>query len=247
MDSTSLIRLTANIKTTLRHLTNPRTLLALLFLVNARSLPFAHHLRFALQIFQTRWNLRGRKRVIVGPGDKLTVLPPYDDVWATRSLDYRVFPDDVDWNIHMNNSHYYKNLDFARTDWALAILGGRFMRENRLMNAGVVCFFKKELKPLQKFRIETRLLSYGPKWIYIEHRFLTGSSNKPILHTVAISKVVLKKRSGKTIPFDETLDELGYSHASEDVALSKAREEKRLEGLKAAEALMNCEEELLKL
>ncbi|KAJ3053807.1 hypothetical protein HK097_003323 [Rhizophlyctis rosea] len=246
MDTTVLSRATLRLTSLLKRLASPKFLLLVLFLANIRSAPFAHHIRFFAQIFQTQWSLRNRKRVAIENGDQLKVLPPYDDFWASRTLHFRVFPDDVDWNIHMNNSHYYKNLDFARTDFALAILGKEFMKLNRMMNAGVVCFFKKELKPLQKFRIVTRLLSYGPKWMYIEHRFVSGSTSNPTVHTVAISKVVLKQRNGKTIPFAEALTSLSYVKSDEDPQIAQAREEKRGAGWKAAEALMTCEEELLK-
>ncbi|KAJ3300709.1 hypothetical protein HK104_007610 [Borealophlyctis nickersoniae] len=259
----------------------PSTVLLALVLVNIRSAPFAHNLRFLLQALQTAYSLRNRKRVLVTPTKELKVLPPYDDVWATRTLRYRVWPDDVDMNIHMNNSHYNKNLDFARTDWALAIFGGKFLKEAKIHNAGVMTFFRRELKPFQQFDIETRLLTYGEcvlttkrvgdgrrelhrvgrgngrwpmpvvsdpdtegkrsiwgKWVYVEHRFKVNTT----VHCLAITKIVFKQRSGKTIPFADVLLRLGYAHETEAPEVTKAREEKRKRGWKVAESLLAAEE-----
>ncbi|KAI8994357.1 HotDog domain-containing protein [Gaertneriomyces semiglobifer] len=204
---------------------HPKFLAALVLLFNLRSLPFAHHIRFAYQVVLTRLFNR----------PKFVKLAPEQRLWAPCNLAYRVLPDDMDWNLHMNNASYNKHLDFARTDWAVSVLGD-LVRKYTPMNAGVCCWFKKELSPFEKFVIESSLLSYEEKWFYVQHRFVTYSNKgkQPVVHCVAVSKLVLKETSGKTLPFPEAVKQLG-------IVDDTARRER---GKEVMEMLMMSEEGL---
>ncbi|KNC99379.1 uncharacterized protein SPPG_05623 [Spizellomyces punctatus DAOM BR117] len=206
--------------------TRPRLLAFALLLFNIRSLPFAHHLRLSKHIVQA--GLRRRWR-------------PAATIWAPQYLTYRVWPDDMDWNLHMNNSTYNKHLDYARTDWAIAILGLDFNRKVMIMVGGVQSFFMRELGPLQKYAIESTLLGYDEKWIYVQHRFISTTPHKPsTVHCIAISKLVLKEPNGKTLPFGQALHIIGCAEA-----MSPHNEERRLRGMAIMRGFVDGEQMLL--
>ena len=65
-----------------------------------RSLPFVYHLRFLFYVALGKWRGRCAKRPA--------------NVQEESTLSFRVYPDDVDFNLHMGNSSYNKLCDFAR-------------------------------------------------------------------------------------------------------------------------------------
>lgn len=88
----------------------------------------------------------------------------------------RVWPGDVDANIHMNNGRYQALADLGRISW--------FLRSGVLTRAGrqralpvvsdVVAKFRRELRLWQPFVIETRLAGWEQRYLFLEHRFLVG-------------------------------------------------------------------------
>ncbi|KAJ3033207.1 hypothetical protein HDV00_006650 [Rhizophlyctis rosea] len=143
----------------------------------------------------------------------------------------------------MNNARYNQTIDLARADWVLAIMGDPFMRRHWIAVVGTTCFFKKDLKMGQKFVVRTRLLSYGPKWIYIQHLFVTKSDSKsPVVHCMAISKCVFKKRSGKTVPMEDAMVAVGYAQKDEGDDVKARRTELREKGWKIVKGLVEAEE-----
>lgn len=68
------------------------------------------------------------------------------------------------------------------------------------------------------------------KWFYLQHRFL--SADFKTIHCIAISKLVLKHPSGKTLPFASALDIIGFP----------INEERRIKGMNKVEGLVGSEE-----
>ena len=88
--------------------------------------------------------------------------------------EFRVWPHDIDVFGHMNNGRYLQIMDVARADWMLrtGVLGA--MRSNRwsaVLGGGVVRF-RRSLRPMQRYRVRTRLVCWDDRWFYHEHVFL---------------------------------------------------------------------------
>jgi acyl-CoA thioesterase FadM len=89
-------------------------------------------------------------------------------------IDYRVWPNDLDLNMHMNNGRYLTLMDLGRlqlmmrTGLAIHILKNGWMP----VLGGASVRFRRPLTPFSRFTLTTRLLSWDEKWFYIEHRFL---------------------------------------------------------------------------
>lgn len=134
---------------------------------------------------------------------------------------------ETDYNLHKSNSIYFFDLDVARTDLlaalrAQAIDGGLYKEYKKgvqVLLAGTSCTFKKEIKPGAAFEVQSRVLAWDKKWLYIVTHFVEkrkgGNSPNykpwkkvddgktvqasPLIYATAISKCVVK--SGRlTVP-----------------------------------------------
>jgi hypothetical protein len=74
-------------------------------------------------------------------------------------------------------------------------------------NAGVFTLFKKEIPPLSPYTIQTRIWTWNEKWLFLQHRFLLDEKN---IVCVAVSKIVFKRASGKTVPPMNIFDLCGH-------------------------------------
>lgn len=107
---------------------------------------------FLVLMFQSR----GKK---AGPMETTTV-------WS------RVMPNDLDLNRHVNNGRVLTIADLGRIDWFLrtGLLRVALKRGWAPIVGDATARFVKELKLFERFRIESRILSWGAKWTFLEHR-----------------------------------------------------------------------------
>jgi acyl-CoA thioesterase FadM len=91
-------------------------------------------------------------------------------------LTFRVWPNDCDLNLHLNNGRYLTFMDLGR----LHLIARRWMP---VLSAAEMNFIRP-LRPLQKFDLVTRLLSWDEKYFYIEQRFEAGGK----LHAIGMVK-----------------------------------------------------------
>jgi acyl-CoA thioesterase FadM len=88
-------------------------------------------------------------------------------------ISLRVWPNDLDLNLHMNNGRYLSLMDLGRVDvmfhsGAFALWFKRGWQP--LVAASTVRHFKS-LALFQGFEIRTRILGWDEKWVYFEQRF----------------------------------------------------------------------------
>lgn len=90
----------------------------------------------------------------------------------TAVLDMRVWPTDLDVNLHMNNGRYLAVFDLGRLDLMVRIGGLRPMLRNRWrpVLAGIVVRYRRQLGPLARFRLSTRLIGWDDRWFFMEQR-----------------------------------------------------------------------------
>ncbi|MEO1244173.1 MAG: thioesterase family protein [Pseudomonadota bacterium] len=116
----------------------------------------------------------------------------YRDVLVSR---HRVWPSDVDLFGHMNNGRYLQVMDVSRSAWMLRAGVARAMLRNRwsAVIGGAVVRFRRTLKPLQTYRLETRLLSWDERWWFLQHRFIDEEGRSVAM---AIARCALRDRDG---------------------------------------------------
>ncbi|MDO6775099.1 thioesterase family protein [Shewanella sp. 3_MG-2023] len=132
------------------------------------------------------------------------------DFLGTSRISYRALPLDCDINMHLTNSRYPAFLDLART-YMIAEMGlmKRFLKLKWLpiVNASEFTFIK-DIKPLEKFDIETKIVGWDEKYFYIEQRFVSNRGVHCIAHVRGV--FVCK---GKQVPISKLIAEAGYDGA----------------------------------
>ncbi|KAL3433446.1 hypothetical protein BDV09DRAFT_172002 [Aspergillus tetrazonus] len=104
---------------------------------------------------------------------------------------------ECDYNLHKSNSTFFSDLDINRTQLMMAhfkhVLSTASMpgktktandngddqeRKRPLMMAmgGVSCLFHREIKPLQRYEVWSRVLAWDEKWVYVVSYFVKKGS-----------------------------------------------------------------------
>lgn len=95
-------------------------------------------------------------------------------VLETSSLRFHVLPNDLDFNMHMNNGRYLTIMDFGRFDLMIRTGLAKKAFKNSLapILGSAKIRYRIPLKPFQAFDLETRTLCWDEKWVYMEQRFI---------------------------------------------------------------------------
>jgi acyl-CoA thioesterase FadM len=139
---------------------------------------------------------------------------PRIDVLDTTCIRLRVWPNDLDLNLHVNNGRYLALADIARMHWFVrsgAVGVARGQRAAPIVG-DAVAKFRRDLKPFQKFEIHSRMLGWDTRWGFMEHRFVRHGR---VLGVVAV-RGVFKGPNGPIAP-QVFLDALGIPHAAPEL------------------------------
>lgn len=163
-----------------------------LLLANIKSFPLVWHVRvFAPAIWARAVArpsihplipfIRSNKHPTTTPGVppklRLDALPLGRDIFLDKTVvSLRASFDDCDFNGHLSNSSYAKNLDFAR----MQHLSGRFLRMHfdgaRMALGGSAFTYHAEIPALSKYEIEMSVGAWDDKWLYVVARFMSPSA-----------------------------------------------------------------------
>jgi len=130
-------------------------------------------------------------------------------------LHLRVLPNDLDFNLHMNNGRYLTLMDLGRID--LTIRGGLlpFIRKNKWapLLGNCTIRFRRSLAPFQKYTLRTRLMCWDDKWLYMMQSFETADGK---IAALALVRGLFAGSAG-TIPPNELLALVGVTQSSPPV------------------------------
>lgn len=128
----------------------------------------------------------------------------YFDVARTRM---RVLPTDLDIFRHMNNGVYLSLFDIGRFEllhrarlWKAFIQRGWYP-----VVASETVTFRKSLTLWQAFVIESRIIGFDERAVYLEHRAVVGAE----IYAQAFIRARFTKRSGGTVSVREIIDVVG--------------------------------------
>jgi acyl-CoA thioesterase FadM len=108
---------------------------------------------------------------------KLLFLLPFvrrQTLFEPGNLRFRVWPNDCDINLHLNNGRYLTFMDLGRVHLLAQIGLLRELVRRRwapVLSAAEINFIRP-INPLRKFALVTRLLTWDEKYFYIEQRFM---------------------------------------------------------------------------
>jgi len=140
--------------------------------------------------------------------------------FGVSRLSMRVWPNDLDVNLHMNNGRYLTVMDIGRLDLIMRMGLMRAARRHRWMpvlSASKVRF-RRELRLFQKFTLETRILWWARTHFVMEHRVVIASgAHAGQIATVALMLGDLYDRANRRfVPVDELMQAIGVSATSPD-------------------------------
>jgi acyl-CoA thioesterase FadM len=115
----------------------------------------------------------------------------------------RVWPNDIDFNLHMNNGRYLNVMDYGRTHLlARTRLLEHIIRSRWQPLVGAVWMtYRRSLPLFAEFWLSSRLLCWDERWFYLEQTF-TGREGLAAMGWV---KGILRDTSGNVAP-QEVLD-----------------------------------------
>jgi acyl-CoA thioesterase FadM len=140
-------------------------------------------------------------------GLTLQFRPPIEPL-GTSVLVFRVWPNDLDVNIHMNNGRFLSVMDLGRFDLSFRTGLGKAMLRNRWMPlvGGVTIRYRRSLDPFERYELHTRLLGWDAKWFYLEQRFLKRGGD---LAAEGVVRALFRGKDGN-VPAAEVLSQMSY-------------------------------------
>ncbi|HEY8580580.1 MAG TPA: thioesterase family protein [Beijerinckiaceae bacterium] len=142
------------------------------------------------------------------------LAPPF----AVSRLRFRVLPNDLDVNAHMNNGRYFTIMDLGRLDLMLRTGLAATARRMRWMPvlSAAKARFRRELRPFQAYRLETRILWWSDTQFVMEHRFIAASpAGGETAHCVALLLGGLYARAERRfVPVERLFASMGVADAS---------------------------------
>lgn len=88
----------------------------------------------------------------------------------------RVWPMDLDFNLHQNNGRYLSCMDIGRMDMAFRAGLHKPMLKHKwmpLLGSSTIRYFRS-LAPFQKFELITRIAGWDEKWLFMEQTFIAA-------------------------------------------------------------------------
>jgi acyl-CoA thioesterase FadM len=145
---------------------------------------------------------------LIRVGLSLIGAPRVDLLAATR-VRLRVWPNDLDLNIHVNNGRYLALADIGRMHWFVSTGVLAIARQQKVFPVvgDAIAKFRRDLKLGQSFEIHTRLMGWNHKWGFLEHRFVR---NHRVIGVVAIRGIF----NGPKGPLDPGVLLAELAHAS---------------------------------
>ena len=95
------------------------------------------------------------------------------DLLDKLSTKHRVLPNDLDLLGHMNNGRYLTVADGARVELLIRAGVWKKMKQNKIypVLAGETIQFRKSLEPFESYKIDTKVIAWDERFIYIEHKY----------------------------------------------------------------------------
>lgn len=141
-----------------------------------------------------------------------------NDLTRPMRLRLRVYPNDLDFNGHMNNGRYLTLMDLGRLHLVFRTgLMGIVQREKLAPTlAAAQMRYRMQLLPFQPFDLETRVLCWDDKWVYMEQRFLyvKGPKAGAVAAIGLVKGAFYDRRTKTTMPTSDLLAKIGQTRES---------------------------------
>ena len=141
--------------------------------------------------------------------------------FGVSRLTFRVWPHDLDTNLHLNNGRYLTLADLGRTDLLIRMGLIKLVLKEGLqpMLSGSAIRYRRELRPFQPFTLESRILCWRGTSFVMEHRFLAKDRNGEITtHALAwVRGGLYDKKIRQFVPAERLAQAVGYTGESPEI------------------------------
>ena len=139
-------------------------------------------------------------------------------VLGCSTVRMHVWPNDLDFNMHMNNGRYLTVMDIGRFDFMIRT--GMFKIAMKKGYGPVLgsakVRYRLPLMPFQAYDLQTQLVYWDEKWAYFEQRFIIANGDKAgAVAAIALLKGSLfDSKTKKTVPTKDILTLMDQSEVN---------------------------------
>jgi acyl-CoA thioesterase FadM len=145
-------------------------------------------------------------------------MPAFTDMTQPTRIRLRVYHTDLDSNGHMNNGRYLTLMDLGRMNLIMRSGLLQYALKNKLAPnlAAAQMRFRIQMVAWQPFDLETRVVCWDEKWIYIEQRFyfVKGPKAGAVAAIGLVKGGFYDRRIKTTLPTSELFKAAGFEQAS---------------------------------
>lgn len=114
------------------------------------------------------------------------------------SQDYRAWPWICDNNLHINNAQYLRLMEFGRVEWIarMGLMKPILQGELNFVAAGTSMLFRREIRLMSHFSIETQLAGFDQKWLFMQQDFFLGQGSDAKIAARGLVRVQPRGKKG---------------------------------------------------
>ncbi len=136
----------------------------------------------------------------------------------SSTLNFRVWPHDLDLSFHLNNGRYLTLMDLGRLDTMVRSgLWREVMRHKWTPIASAITIrFQRELRPFQPFRLDTKLLCWDASLVVMEQIFVIdgGPRDGQVAARALFKGGLYDRKTRKFVEIAQLMALLGVSETS---------------------------------
>ena len=136
--------------------------------------------------------------------------PKITSALETSVLRLKVLPNDLDFNMHMNNGRYLTIMDLGRFDLTLrsGLMQIMLKQKSVPILGSAQIRYRLPLMPFQSYDLETRIMTWDNKWAYMEQKFvIVDGPKKGAVAAIALVKgSFYDQKIKRTVPTSEVLE-----------------------------------------
>ncbi|GEM_PF-2130134 len=137
---------------------------------------------------------------------------PKIQAFDSISQNYRAWPWICDNNLHVNNAQYLRLMEFGRVEWIarMKLLRPILRGEVSFVVAGMSMLFRREIRWMRRFRIETRLVAFDQKWLFLQQDFVFDNAGSSVIAARGLLRIQPRTQKA-AMPVDDFFALVGLS------------------------------------
>lgn len=136
----------------------------------------------------------------------------------SSTLNFRVWPHDLDLSFHLNNGRYLTLMDLGRLDTMVRSGLWREVMHHKWtpIASAITIRFQRELRPFQQFRLDTKLLCWDANLVVMEQIFVIngGPRDGQVAARALFKGGLYDRKARKFVEIAQLMALLGVSETS---------------------------------